>query len=325
MPTDLELLQQLQAQRAALSAQPVAPAPTGLLRPDLGQEGFGDLFRNPTEAQSSAIGAFGLSLLGADRNQRLSQSIAQALSAGKGALESTRATDFAGRQAKRAGDLEELETRFGQRKDIAGVRQAQERIDKPGGPLVTVNTGENKFGTEFNKKFAQKIIEDRTGAEEAQDSLRATVEARQLLDDGVITGTGATFITNVGAALQQAGFNVSADPVANTQAFVAVRAQEVGRIIKLFGAGTGLSDADREFATQAAAGDVTITRGAIDRILEINERASRNVINRFNKNLKLAPAGSIPEGFEIQLPPTRKEREKARNFKEMTDNELLGF
>ena len=75
-------------------------------------------------------------------------------------------------------------------------------------------------------------------------------------------------------------------------------AQNVGRVIKQFGAGTGLSNADREYAEKMAGGKVTLDRKALERILDINERAARNAIKYHNeriKNIETEPSLKIEE------------------------------
>jgi len=144
-----------------------------------------------------------------------------------------------------------------------------------------IGTGEGEFA-----------IKAKQAAADAQQSLASTVEARKLLDSGMITGFGADAMVGFGKALQQVGINLAPDAIANTEAFVATRAQEVGRLIQLFGAGTGLSDADREFATKAAAGQITMTEQSIRRILDINERAARNVITRSQQ--QMGEVGAAP-------------------------------
>lgn len=147
---------------------------------------------------------------------------------------------------------------------------------------VTVG-GEKEFAKQSGKNFAETLQAKAQGAQDAADSLRATQDARGLLDKGVITGFGADFKVGLGKALQAAGINYDDDAIANTEAFGASRAKEVGRIIKLFGAGTGLSDADRAYAQKAAAGEITMNEKSIRRILDINERASWNVIQNYSK------------------------------------------
>jgi len=156
---------------------------------------------------------------------------------------------------------------------------------KPAQLSVKLPEQEKAFESELGKGQAKKAIEDKAVAEDAKSIITTVQEGRRLLQSGVITGFGADFLTSAGAALNQAGINFAEDAVANTQAFTANMAANVGRIIKQFGAGTGLSNADREYAEKMAGGKVTLDRKAIERILDINERAARNVISLHNKNV----------------------------------------
>ena len=62
-------------------------------------------------------------------------------------------------------------------------------------------------------------------------------------------------------------------------------AANTAKIIKQFGAGTGLSDADREYALKAAAGDISMDEKAIRKILNINNKAAQNAINKHNRDV----------------------------------------
>ena len=167
---------------------------------------------------------------------------------------------------------------------------------------VQVSTGpqEKAFETELGKGQAKKILDDYEVAQDATKIIDTVKTGRQLLESGMITGFGAETITKLGAALNQAGINFASEPVANTQAFAANMAQNVGRVIKQFGAGTGLSNADREYAEKMAGGNITLDRKAIERILDINERAARNVIRYHNKRLE---GVKTPQSLTVEEPP----------------------
>jgi hypothetical protein len=169
----------------------------------------------------------------------------------------------------------------------AQLEARQRVLTQPQSTKVEVKLPEQEkaFESELGKGQAKKAIEDKAVAEDAKSIITTVQEGRRLLQSGVITGFGADFLTSAGAALNQAGINFAEDAVANTQAFTANMAANVGRIIKQFGAGTGLSNADREYAEMMAGGKVTLDRKAIERILDINERAARNVISLHNKNV----------------------------------------
>jgi len=136
--------------------------------------------------------------------------------------------------------------------------------------------------------------------------LQGVQNAKRLLDEGVVTGAGADFLVSFGKGLERLGFNLG-DELDNSQAFLAAQASQVANIIKQFGAGTGLSDADREFATKAAAGDIAMSEDAIREIIRINESAYRNVVKDFNKSVdeieQSRGSTGVPFELRVDLPP----------------------
>jgi len=161
-----------------------------------------------------------------------------------------------------------------------------------------VNPQESAFQRELGAVKGKQIETGLTAAQDAVSILDVLGTGRNLLDSGLITGFGANFLVNAGQALKQAGIDLAADASANTQAYSAALAANVGRIIKLFGAGTGLSNADREYAEKMAGGNITLDERALRRILDINERAARNTIKTHNQNVDKFKAGDelkVPE------------------------------
>jgi hypothetical protein len=181
------------------------------------------------------------------------------------------------------------------------VLEYQTQMKKPG-VQVNLGQGANEFQKSLGKESAKKFLDDRDSAMSAVQGLRGITEARTLMNSGIITGFGANYVVNFGKALRRVGINVAENDIDNSNAFIAAQAQQVANIIQQFGAGTGLSDADREFATKAAGGDITLTEGSIKKILDINERAYRNVIKDYNGRAEKIPANIIPYDLKIQIP-----------------------
>lgn len=143
---------------------------------------------------------------------------------------------------------------------------------------------EGAFETGLGKGQAEKVFASQTAAEDAAQILTSNADARALLDQGMITGAGAEFLVSLNQGLKQIGVDLGyADAAANAQAYAAVLGNNVGKLIKQFGAGTGLSDADREFAKQIAGGRISLDEKALRRILDINDRAARKAIEIHNK------------------------------------------
>lgn len=168
--------------------------------------------------------------------------------------------------------------------------------------------GADAFADKFGQKRAETLNEQYTAAQDALSSQNSIAEARTLLDKGIVTGMAADFRVNFGRALQLAGFTYADEAVANTEAYVAASAARTAQIIKAFGAGTGLSDADREYAEKAAAGKIALSEQSLRRILDINERANAYAVRRWNTEYAKLPQ-NMRDQYDLQLPdivaPTR--------------------
>jgi hypothetical protein len=159
--------------------------------------------------------------------------------------------------------------------------------NKPPASVTNVNMKqESAFEGELGKQNVKDIKDTQVSARDASAMIRNIHQGKRLLDSGMITGVGADYLTKFGQALQQIGFMKSKDSISNTQAFAANMAGNVAKQIKEFGAGTGLSDADREYATKMAGGEITLDEKSIRKILDINERSARNLIQNHNKSVK---------------------------------------
>jgi hypothetical protein len=168
------------------------------------------------------------------------------------------------------------------------VEEQQLRLKTAGAARTNVNLPpqQNAFEGELGKGQAKSIIENRAVAQDAASIIDTVNIGRDILKGGVITGAAADFLVNFNQALKTAGVDFGyADAAANSQAYAANMAQNVGKIIKQFGAGTGLSDADRQYAEKMAGGKITLDAKALNKILDINESAARNVITRHNKDV----------------------------------------
>ena len=74
------------------------------------------------------------------------------------------------------------------------------------------------------------------------------------------------------------------DKFKNTRAFAASMGTQVGQVIQLFGAGTGLSDADRVYAMAIAGGDIEQDEDTIRELMRMQEIVYRSKITDFRKN-----------------------------------------
>jgi hypothetical protein len=167
----------------------------------------------------------------------------------------------------------------------AAVAAQKEKIAKAGASNIGFKQ-EAAFEGGLGKGQSERILANQVVAQDAAAILETNQVGRELLKSGAITGTGADFFVGFNNALKQAGIDFGyADAAANSQAYAAAMGANVGRIIKQFGAGTGLSDADRDYAAQMAGGKINLTEAALRKILDINDKAANRVIDLHNKNV----------------------------------------
>lgn len=109
--------------------------------------------------------------------------------------------------------------------------------------------------------------------------------SQNLLDQGIITGTLGASKTQAMKFLESFGLSSSEmeETIANTEAFFGFRGRAVAEVIKAFGAGTGLSDKDREYAQKIAAGEQALTEDAIAKLLYLERKYGEMAINRNNE------------------------------------------
>jgi hypothetical protein len=197
----------------------------------------------------------------------------------------------------------------------------------------TVVNVDNKQESEFNKQLgggqAKKVLEDKGKAEDAAQILATNQVAKNLLDKGMLTGVGAEFFTTLNQGLSQAGIDFGlADAAQNSQAYGALMAKNTATIIKNFGAGTGISDADRIYAKQAAAGDITMDENAIRKIIMVNDRVAKAAIAKHNKNVSRIktniPLTVNPEDYGAGIPEGRASTSTAKKGRDTLTN-IMGF
>ena len=128
----------------------------------------------------------------------------------------------------------------------------------------------------------------RTKADSALRLLEVNKLSEQIGEEGFISGLGGQAKLNVIKALESVGLapEEAVNLASNTEAFFAYRGRAVAEIITAFGSGTGLSDKDREYAQKIAAGEISMTKESIRRLLEIERRHAKNTILANNEAVK---------------------------------------
>lgn len=146
----------------------------------------------------------------------------------------------------------------------------------PNAPVTNINMPSKKFGETIGEKAATRLDTYRENAEQAARGVDTNARLRPLLSDkNFISGTLADARLAVAKA---AGIDVSA-----TESFLAGMAEQVAARIKAFGTGTGLSNADRDYALAWAGGKPDLSTKGIARIMRINDQSADEVMRKYNK------------------------------------------
>ena len=147
---------------------------------------------------------------------------------------------------------------------------------------------ETRFLTKLGESEAVRLTELKKTALDAVNSKRVLAEGLRLVNQGIYTGSAANIKLSFDKWLQEAGINVGGRKATNTDTFASLMGLQVGKIIKAFGSGTGLSDADREYAEKIAGGRITLTGDAIRKLIDINNRLADFAIFEYNSQTERA-------------------------------------
>jgi hypothetical protein len=162
---------------------------------------------------------------------------------------------------------------------------------------------DSKAGESSISKFFDK---DMMEAEQARSGIVAIQDARQALKSGMFTGATADWQLNLVRYGKAAGLvpEYMDEKIANTEVFSSSMGRQVLSLVKNLGAGSGISDADREYAAEVAGGRITLNDQSIDRLLNIGEKAYEYKINQFNNKYEdMKKKGiNIPYNLSISKP-----------------------
>ncbi len=168
---------------------------------------------------------------------------------------------------------------------------------------VTVG-GDNALQKAMGEKMASNVFAARDVADSAIGQLSALDEAKKLLQSGIISGSGAGWKLALDKTLSSVGLS-SGEKVANTEAFAAGMGRQTLELVKGLGAGSGISNADRDFAEKIAGGAIDLNEQSIRRVIDINERAARRAVERYNASVKpLIEDPQTPASLRGYLPLT---------------------
>lgn len=147
---------------------------------------------------------------------------------------------------------------------------------------------QNELAKELGKVKAKDIAGSYTTAGQALSTIEASYSQQDALERGeIITGTFAEQELALKKTWELLGIASEDDikQAGGTEAFLAQRAKRVGQEITLFGAGTGLSDKDREFAQKMVGGDITLSKESIRKILYLERHLAAAKTTAHNREI----------------------------------------
>jgi len=169
------------------------------------------------------------------------------------------------------------------------------------GTTIHNHMGKDKLRGTLSEKFGETIYKHSDDAVAAEGNLNIIGNQEKLLNDGMYTGIIAPWKVKAGKLLQEVGINFMENPAKNSEAYAAHSGKLVGQVIKDFGSGTGLSDADRIYAQKIAAGEISMSEGALRLLIEMNKRISYSKMARANDYIdRLSATGENPKMFGLK-------------------------
>ena len=178
---------------------------------------------------------------------------------------------------------------------------------------------------ELAKVGAASFVELAENAEKAADALSSVNRSLPRLDN-MYTGAAAEIKLNINryADIFPGLELADTDAIADTEAYIADSGRRVAQYIVNLGAGTGLSDADREYARAVVAGNITVNRETLRRLLEDIRRGAQNKIDKYKtirgrveKSLGEGGAATLaffPKDFYVDEGPAPVRSEAAQSF-----------
>jgi hypothetical protein len=157
--------------------------------------------------------------------------------------------------------------------------------------LTKAITDADRISSKLKDKATDNFFVANEKAINAQKVLEINANSRSLMEEGIITGAGANFLTGMASIGVQLGIVPQGveDTLVATQTFMAERGKQVLALLGSgdVGAGTGISDKDVQFMKEVAGQQITLNKETLARIMRIEEQAARNAIAKSNSRLEV--------------------------------------
>lgn len=183
--------------------------------------------------------------------------------------------------------------------ELGAVNQKAAEMKKLTGTVVNIpNFAEKTFAGGLAEDQVKKFSTLQTNAEKAPDVLNNVAESKKILKSGkFFSGSPANVQLEMAKMADAFGLG-GADTktkAANTQTLITNAAGSTLDSIagSGLGAGQGFTDKDLKFLQEAKSFRIDMTDTNIKRILDLQERAAKASVNRYNDRLRTLPQASI--------------------------------
>ena len=219
------------------------------------------------------------------------------------------------------GRVYDINTKQWKDAEELGLEQAPPQVQR----VENITSG---MAEELSKIGAKSFADAHEKARKAADALGSVNRTLPTVDN-MFTGAFAEQKLNVARYARSFGINaVDPERITDTESYIAESGRRVAEYITNLGAGTGLSDADREYAEKVVAGNITADREALKRLLTVIKQDAERKITRFNTlkqnvSKKLGSGGSAALAFygdifvsesEAITPPNNVLSDEARSY-----------
>lgn len=209
--------------------------------------------------------------------------------------------------------------------ELAAADAARRRAAAPN-QTVSVNTEKNLYGTMADAQ-GKANVELYGQAQRAPELLQRAQRVKAALgpNSQAITGAGADQLLMLSKVAAQVGFNTG-DAAADTEGLARDLAASTLDQIKSsgLGAGSGFSNADRDFLEKVVGGKITLEAATLRRLADLNEKGAINTIQRWNavasrlqpdqlETLGMAPI-EMPEGTPAPTAQPRLQKNPDGSF-----------
>ena len=171
----------------------------------------------------------------------------------------------------------------------------------------------NKFAEDLGLVGSKEFAEQYNAAKQNRDALEGILRTKPNIDNMF---TGALADTKVEILKLAKAFGIPLgdidEKIKNNETYAVEAGKRVALYIKNLGAGTGLSDTDREYAKAVVAGTATYTPAALKDVLSRFEKGARRSIKEYEasyqrvagklKGDQMGALAFFPENFPIDEP-----------------------